>query len=139
MKRIPGYPACFGCGKDNARGLHLELFREGKRVSTGCRLPLHFAGYPGVAHGGVLATLLDEVMTWAAVEAAGRWCLTGELQVRFLRPAPVQTLLRAWGEPVERRKGFLLCRGQVEDEGGAILVRGEGKFFPGSPEAFPPA
>ncbi len=139
MKRISGYPGCFGCGGENLRGLRLELFREGARVSTSCRMPAHFAGFAGVTHGGVLATLLDEVMTWAAIEHEGGWCLSGELLVRYLRPAPVEALLRAWGEPGERRKGYLLCRGQIEDGAGAVLVRGEGKFFPISQEAFPPA
>lgn len=139
VKRISGFPACFGCGRDNPWGLRLELFRRRGKVTAACRLDRRFAGFPGTAHGGILAALLDEVMAWAAMEASGRRCVTGELLVRYLRPVPLGEDIRAWGEAVEQGKRSLRCRGQIEEASGEVLVRGEGEFFPEAPGSSPPA
>ena len=99
-------------------------------MSTRYSLPSLYAGFPGVAHGGILATLLDEVMAWSAIESAGRACVTGEMKIRYLKPVPVEEPLLAWGEPAEDRGRYLFCRGEVEGANGEVLVRAEGKFFP---------
>src|SRR3954468_16859935 len=55
---------CFGCGKDNSEGMRLKFFfDEGKRL-TWCRFRLgrRYQGPPGHAHGGIIATILDEAM-----------------------------------------------------------------------------
>lgn len=117
------------CGKANPRGLQLDLFWVDGRVETRFRLPAHVQGFPGAAHGGVLCTILDEVMAWAAIEGTGRFCMTGEMSVRFLAPAvPGQEIL-ARGEIAEDRRRFLVCRGEVLAADGRQLAKAEGKFF----------
>lgn len=122
------------CGKANPRGLQLDLYFVDGRVETRFRLPGYTQGFPGAAHGGVLCTILDEVMAWAAIETTGRFFVTGEMNVRFLAPAAPGDEILARGEVVEDRRRYLVCRGEVAGPDGRPLARAEGKFFPVSAE-----
>ena len=134
MRKISGYPGCLACGKANPRGYQLDLFADGGKVTTTFTLPAWASGFPGAAHGGVLCTLLDEVMAWAAIDATGRYHVTGEMTVRFHAPAVPGEEVTAAGEIAEDRRRFLLCRGEVRGPAGALLAKAEGKFFPVSAE-----
>ena len=134
MKKLSGYPGCMACGKANPRGLQLDLYLVGGRVETRFRLPGYTQGFPGAAHGGVLCTILDEVMAWVAIETTGRFFVTGEMSVRFLAPAAPGDEILARGEVAEDRRRYLLCRGEVLGPDGRQLAKAEGKFFPVSAE-----
>jgi hypothetical protein len=88
------YDRCFGCGDGQPHGLHLEA-RAGDGVSVSAEFTVKEAhqGAPGLAHGGVLATALDETLgslNWLLRVIA----VTGRLETDFVRPVPVGTLLR---------------------------------------------
>jgi uncharacterized protein (TIGR00369 family) len=134
VKKLSGYPGCMACGKANPRGLQLDLYFTDGRVETRCRLPGYTQGFPGAAHGGVLCTILDEVMAWVAIETTGRFFVTGEMNVRFLAPAAPGDEILARGEIVEDRRRYLVCRGEVLGADGRQLAKAEGKFFPVSAE-----
>jgi uncharacterized protein (TIGR00369 family) len=123
-----------GCGKANPRGLQLDLYLVDGRVETRYRIPGYVQGFPGAAHGGVLCTILDEVMAWAAIESTGRYHVTGEMSVRFLAPAVPGEEIHAHGEITEDRRRYLVCRGEVLAADGRQLAKAEGKYF-----AVPPA
>jgi uncharacterized protein (TIGR00369 family) len=129
VRKIAGYPHCMACGKANPRGLQLDLYYVEGRVETRYRLPGHVQGFPGAAHGGVLCTILDEVMAWAAIESTGRFYVTGEMNVRFLAPAVPGDEILARGEIAEDKRRYLLCRGEVLAADGRPLAKAEGKFF----------
>jgi uncharacterized protein (TIGR00369 family) len=80
---------CFGCGLDNPSGLRLRFFTDADHNIV-CRLRLapRFAGPPGHAHGGIIATLLDEAMS-KANRARGVVAMTRALEVQYLRPVPL--------------------------------------------------
>lgn len=130
IKKISGYPGCLACGKANPRGLQLDLYLVDGRVETRLRLPEYVQGFPGAAHGGVLCTLLDEVMAWTAIESTGRFCVTGEMNVRFLAPAAPGDEILARGEVLEDKRRYLVCRGEVQAADGRLIAKAEGKFFP---------
>jgi uncharacterized protein (TIGR00369 family) len=134
MKKIQGYPGCMACGKANPRGLQLDLYFVDGRVETRFRLPEYTQGFPGATHGGVLCTMLDEVMAWVAIETTGRYHVTGEMTVRFLGPAVPGDEILARGEIVEDKRRYLVCRGEVLAADGRQLAKAEGKFFPVSAE-----
>lgn len=77
---------CFGCASGNRRGLALEFRRRGEEVVAETVLDASFAGYDGLAHGGIVATILDEAMGWAILELTGHYAVTRRLQVDFRRP-----------------------------------------------------
>lgn len=130
MKKLSGYPGCMACGKANPRGLQLDLYFADGRVETRFRIPEYAQGFPGAAHGGILCTILDEVMAWAAIETTGRFYVTGEMNVRFLSPAVPGDEITARGEIVEDKRRYLVCRGEVLGADGKLLAKAEGKFFP---------
>lgn len=134
MKKLSGYPGCMACGKANPRGLQLDLYFVEGRVETRLRLPDYTQGFPGAAHGGILCTILDEVMAWVAIETTGRFHVTGEVSVRFLGPVAPGDEVVARGEIAEDRRRYLVCRGEILGPDGRQLAKAEGKFFPVSAE-----
>ncbi len=127
-----GFPedgGCFGCSPSNVAGLQMRFRREGMRVRSRYRIPDRFHGAPGIAHGGIVATLLDEVSCAAAVFVADRWVVTGELVVRYARPVPVETPLDVEAEVVaQTHPRYAEIAGRVID-GDVVLARSTGKFF----------
>lgn len=81
---------CFGCGLDNPSGLRLRFFTDADQNIV-CRLRLaeRFAGPPGHAHGGIIATLLDEAMS-KVNRARGILAMTRAMDVQYLRPVPLR-------------------------------------------------
>ena len=133
---LPHSSGCFLCGDENPCGVRTRFYVEGDEVCSRIQLPRHLNGYKNVAHGGVLAALLDESMGWAATVFGGthRMYLTGELTVKYLAPVPV-------GEPIEIRSRLVEDAGRIaysEGElicGETVCVRARGKFLPMSREA----
>ena len=83
---------CFGCSKEkNVAGLRLSFKRLGNRIVTEYSIPGQFCGKPGNAHGGILATILDEISCATVVFLLGREAATGELTVRFHNMCPTES------------------------------------------------
>ena len=112
-RRIPALPGfdfephhCFACGELNEHGLHLELHASPEGCWTELTLEPRFQGWESVAHGGVVTTLLDEVMAWSVI-GRDTWGVTARLNVAFHRPIPIGRPIRAEGWVTEdRRRSF---------------------------------
>ena len=87
---------CFACGTLNANGMGLELHVEPGRSWVELTLEPRFQGWDGIAHGGIVCIILDEVMAWALV-GEDNLGLTARLAVDFKRPVTVGQTLRAEG------------------------------------------
>lgn len=107
-------PACFGCGPENERGLQLDFRLEGDLVVGDLRLVPWQGGGPGVAHGGILATFLDELMGHVAV-AHRLPAVTARFEIDYLRPAPIGTTVRgeAWLARLDGRKLHMEAEGRI--------------------------
>lgn len=77
---------CFGCGSDNKAGLGMQFFSDGDSVVSRVAVPDHLCGWGRVVHGGIISTMLDEVMGWTAIYLLKRLVLTKSLQVQFAKP-----------------------------------------------------
>src|SRR5262245_28945158 len=85
---LPHARHCLVCGRHNPQGLklHLHVVPDTGMVSTDFRpLPEH-VGFEGIIHGGLLATVMDEAMTWAATWRNRRFCYCAEMTARFRHP-----------------------------------------------------
>ncbi|MFF4590572.1 PaaI family thioesterase [Streptomyces sp. NPDC001388] len=125
------YEHCFGCGDGQAHGLHLEA-RAGEGVSVTAEFTVQPAhqGAPGLAHGGVLATALDETLgslNWLLRTIA----VTGRLETDFVRPVPVGTTLHLEAEvtAVAGRKIYSTATGRIGGPGGPVAVRADALFI----------
>lgn len=118
---------CFACGPDNAEGMQLS-FAYGDGSARAVFLPQRrFAGWTTILHGGIVATLLDEAMAHAAI-AAGIRAVTGRLEIRFRKAAPIDQPLVAEGRVEGRRGRLLTLSATVSGEDGTVYAEGQGRF-----------
>jgi acyl-coenzyme A thioesterase PaaI-like protein len=120
---------CFACGTLNSHGLHLALHLDDGRSWSEFRLDRRFEGWEGVAHGGILCTILDEVMAWSLV-AADDWGVTARMQMEFRKPVEIETLVRAEGWITRSRRRIIETAGRIVDvETGTELATGTGTYL----------
>jgi len=127
---------CFGCGQQNRTGLRLRFFtNEAGEVVCPVKLAARFQGPPGHAHGGIIATLLDEAMS-KANRARQVVAMTRSLEVEYLRPVPVGIRLELKSRHLraEGRKHF--CEAELTNESGEVLARGRALFIAIDPKKF---
>jgi uncharacterized protein (TIGR00369 family) len=119
---------CFACGMRNDHGLRLRFVPDGEHGVRGeTALRAVFQGWQGVAHGGIVMTLLDEAMAHAAGRAGYRGVTAG-VRVRFRRPVPLETPLLLRGRVRSLRRNVLKLEASVSDANGTLLAAGEGDF-----------
>ncbi|MBQ0864215.1 PaaI family thioesterase [Streptomyces smyrnaeus] len=125
------YDMCFGCGGGQPHGLHL-VARAGEGVSVTAEFTVRTAhqGAPGLAHGGVLTSALDETLgslSWLMHVIA----VTGRLETDFLQPVPVDTLLHleARATAVHGRKIYATATGRIGGPDGPVAVRADAVFI----------
>jgi acyl-coenzyme A thioesterase PaaI-like protein len=132
MLELPHTPGCLVCGRENPHGLHLSFFVDPQTgiVQTTFTSRATHIGFPEVIHGGIIATVLDEAMVWAATWSGKRFCLCGELSVRFRRPAIVgqPTIAKATIESHAPR--LIKTTATLHDPTGQLLATATGKYVP---------
>jgi acyl-coenzyme A thioesterase PaaI-like protein len=125
---VPGCDTCFGCGPHSSPfGLHPRFVRENATVVAEFRAASHHQGFPGLVHGGIVTAMLDEIMAHA-VWAEGAFAVTGRLEVFFRQPTPIDTVLRAVGEVVDRRERVFETRGRLLLPDGRVCAEASGSF-----------
>lgn len=123
-----GVGNCFGCSPDNAGGLHLRFWRlaDGS-LEVRHRADSHHEGATGVVHGGIQATILDEVMgvtaQLALPDGAGSApCVTAEMQLRYRRPVPLAEEVVARARVVRTDGPNIWVDGEIVGPGGEALT-----------------
>ena len=89
---------CFACGPANPHGLQMKFFTDGKMVTSWLTIPEHLCGWDNLVHGGVISTVLDEIMSWTAIHLLKRIVVTRTMTVAFVKPVYVGDRLQAVGE-----------------------------------------
>jgi acyl-coenzyme A thioesterase PaaI-like protein len=105
---------CFACGELSESGLHLKLNLEPGRCWTELELPRRFEGWEGIIHGGIICTILDEVMAWSLV-ANDNWGVTARMSVDFRKPVTVGQPIRAEGWITEDRRRIQVTAARLVD------------------------
>ncbi len=118
---VPGVPRfevdphhCFACGSLNTSGIGLILHVEPGRCWTDLALERRFEGWDGIAHGGIIATILDEVMAWSLV-GEDNWGVTARMQLAFRRPVEIGRPIRAEGWVTRSRRRVVEAAGRILD------------------------
>ena len=131
MRELPHTHSCFVCGESNADGLKLRFHTDGQTVHTRFRPRAEHVGFRGVVHGGIIATVLDEIMVWACAVPTGQFAFCAELNVRFLNPVRPDDEIIATGELVANRKNRIFeAKGVLANASGQAYAEAMGKFLP---------
>ena len=134
MKELNGYlpwtKSCFVCGQDNQEGFRLRSRVEHGHVILEYTTVDTDVGYRHLVHGGIAMTLLDEVMTWAAILATGKICVAAEMTTRLKKPIAVGNKLRIEGWVSRNAKRLLTTEGRIVNDQQEILVESSGKYVP---------
>lgn len=122
--------ACFGCGELNPIGLRLAFYRRGESIEAKFTARPEHEGYIGLVHGGILATVLDEAMSWAVIAATKRLMVTARMELAYRHPVCVgqPLVVRGWVE--EDRGRLVRARAELRDAvDGRLLVEAQGTFL----------
>jgi len=121
----PNSNHCFICGVENPVGLKLTFYETAPgEVTANLVLPAHYQGYPGMAHGGIVAAMLDEVAGRAFMGSPEQpnFMYTAKLEVRYRQHVPVEKPLRLVGRVGKRRHRLSTAYGALYDESGTLLA-----------------
>jgi acyl-coenzyme A thioesterase PaaI-like protein len=120
---------CFACGTANPIGLNLQFYRSGDAVCSDVVLGKYHEGWENMAHGGIISTLLDEVMSWTILYFKRIFFVTRKMELKYLKPVLIGIPLTVRGRLVsERREGVIEVRAEIRDEGQKILCKAVGEF-----------
>lgn len=133
---LPHTRGCVVCGHDNPHGIHLHLNVDEVTglVTAEYVPPVYHMGFQGIVHGGVLSTVLDEAMVWAASWHGKRFCVCGELNVRFRHSVLVGQPIKVEARITSVRSRLIETEGFLRDSAGKVLVESTGKYVPVSHE-----
>jgi acyl-coenzyme A thioesterase PaaI-like protein len=130
-----GARQCFACGDENPIGMHLEgIRRDGDQVRATMRPRPEYQSYPGMLHGGLSATALDEVMGYAAILLAGIWSATATMDLRFRAPVPYDADLELVAGITETRSRRVRAWARLHLPDGSVAVEAAGLLVPLPPE-----
>ena len=116
--------SCFACGLENPSGLRLRFYDNGKdQIFAQFTIELAHAGYPGMAHGGIVAAILDEVGgRTVMINHPNRFFVTARMDVRFRQPVPVGVPLEAAGWLLKRRASRTRAHAEIFSHGKDLLA-----------------
>jgi len=120
---------CFGCGSENEHGLKMRFETDGSRLYSSLIIADHLRGWSNLAHGGVIASILDEMMSWTAICLSERLILTKKMEVEFLRPVLIneKIFVEGWSDEIIKDRTAIVSA-KIMDAKGNELARSKGHF-----------
>lgn len=126
---------CFGCGGQNPHGLKLRFFANPDgAVWTYWTPNRENEGFTGIAHGGIITTVLDEVMGWATYYQR-IWAVTGKLDVSFRKPVVIGERTRALARITAARGRKLQLAAELRRDHDDLLLAEASAIFIKVPES----
>ncbi len=127
---------CFGCGSLNPAGLHLQFFAtdDPDAIWAPWTPTQSFEGYGGMVHGGIVCTLLDEIMAWT-LNGRNTWAVTAKMQTSFRKPVEIGVPVRLIGRVIRNRGRVIEMHGEVRRAQDDVLLAEADAVFMRVPEA----
>src|SRR5918992_1456275 len=122
--RLPSPTAASGAAATRTNGA--------PRSTTSWTVGDDYVGWSDKVHGGIVATLLDEVMAWAP-SSFDSWAVTAEMTVRFRSPALPGERLEATARVTQRRRRIYEVHGEVRGADGRVVAEGSGRYLGATP------
>jgi len=123
----PNAENCFVCGRSNESGLKMQFFDDGvDTITSTITLDKRFEGYPGIVHGGILATMLDEIIgRCAMIKDHHHFMMTVILDIKYRLPVPVGEPIRAVGVSTRMKGRIGKARGEILLPDGRVACEAE--------------
>jgi len=120
---------CFACGTANPIGLNLQFYNLGNEVCSEITLGKNHEGWENMAHGGIVSTLLDEVMSWTIMYFKKIFLVTRKMDIKYIRPVLIGTPLTVKGKVLDDSEPpKIKARAEIRDSEGHLLVRSSAEF-----------
>jgi len=121
---------CFACGKNNPEGMRLRFTYDEERDLFVCRFRLgkRYTGPPGHAHGGIIATILDEAMG-KVNKLRHVVALTSTITVDYFKPVPLNQPLRVESREVHVRGRYHTNAAEILNQKSEVLAKSTGVFI----------
>ncbi len=132
MKEVPKYSHCFACGDKNKAGLQVKFYADENGTFAQFTPRAQFEGYKGITHGGIVATLLDEIMVKAIL--TDEVAVTAEMTVRYKQPVRTGERLTLTAHVENHRGRFYTTVGEARRDDGVVVATATGKYLAVSPE-----
>lgn len=122
--RQPNSHDCFVCGYQNPFGLKLAFYDNGEdEVRCETTLAKQYQGYPGVAHGGIIAAILDEAVgRTSMIDDNTHFMMTAKMELKYRQPVPLNTPLTIIGKRGKQRGRLAHATGEIRLPDGSIAV-----------------
>ena len=126
---------CFGCGPANPSGLQMKFFTDEKSVFSWLKVPDHLIGWDNLVHGGVLSTILDEIMSWSAIYLLKKMILTKSMTIDFIKPVYEGMQLKVEGSIFEKKsEREAMMQGRIFSSEGVLCAESKGIYVLFEPE-----
>jgi len=127
---------CFGCGPMNHSGLKMEFYTNGSSILSWVTVSDHLCGWENLVHGGVLSTMLDEIMARAMIHSLKSLGLTKSMTINFIKPVYVGREVMIEGRILETKDDReAITEGVIYDDKRDVCARSTGTFMLFSPQA----
>ncbi|MHA1156965.1 MAG: PaaI family thioesterase, partial [Candidatus Heimdallarchaeota archaeon] len=124
-----GFVDCFGCAPHNTKGLKLRIWYTKKGCISYYTIPEEYCGFTGLTHGGIIATLMDEVAAWTIITHLRRIGITLQVNVRYLKPVPTGVEINIEGVILENNEENVVSLARILSKKGTVLAEAESRWL----------
>ncbi|HBX68040.1 MAG TPA: hypothetical protein DEH25_01255 [Chloroflexi bacterium] len=124
----PNSRHCFVCGVENKFGLHLRFYETAEgEVTIETTVPAQFQSYPGIVHGGIVASLVDEALGRVHMGPAEdpRFMFTAKLSVNYRKPVPIDAPIRVVAHAIRSKRRSATSVASVFGPEGELLAEAD--------------
>jgi acyl-coenzyme A thioesterase PaaI-like protein len=125
---LDNYTMCFACGRDNPIGLKLKLQRDGEAVRTDFAPEEQHQGWPGIVHGGIINTILDEAMAYVPF-LQGINCVTAKMEVRLRSAAYVGQRIFISSRITRKTRRLVEAKAEISLEDGTPVAESKAIMY----------
>ena len=133
MESLPQTQSCYACGQNNPQGLNLAFRQDDERIRTTWIPSSHLTGFTNTIHGGIIATVLDEIMAWTCGVVGKRFSYSVDLQIKYKHPLEPGQEVSGIGWLDENRKQKIFKTSATLKVGETEIAAATGKYLAVSP------
>ena len=129
LQALPGYMNCFVCGKNNPIGLNIAFFKDQDKIKAEFIPESKHQGFKGIVHGGILSSILDEIMGRTAIITRDVMTMTVEINIKYRKKALVGEKIIFAAQMTKDLGRMIEAQAEARSEDGTLLTEAKGKFI----------